>query len=177
MSLKIRNLLVAGILGIVATVAPSVASAQIGTTQRTNLIILSHNELRPTFDAPLIQLIRQRLPLGVHQGRFVAKEGESTFCIFSRRSSAPMALSPAGDSLPACPMISVYLDGKVVQNPGAFLTAARANDLQSVELVNDTAALKRYGVFDEVLSLWTKGHGPYAQRKPLRMNDDASSRF
>ncbi len=172
-----RISLCVGLMGVVLALEPAPACAQSSrSSARPHLIVLSHDESHPTEAGPLLQLIRQRLPLGVHLGRFVAEEGESSFCIFSRRRLEPAAVLPGtgGDSLPVCPMISVYVDGTAIKAASSFLAAARALDLESIELVRDVDAYERYGIFDEVLVLWTKGQGPYA--RPARMTQRATLR-
>ena len=151
--------------GLVAAAGPVAVEAQsVARPVESKLIVIATDEARPA-RLPVLDLIRHSMPVGVHTGRFAARDGESTFCIFSRRQTLVETSRPGadGERLPVCSMIPVYLDGIALTEPGSFLESALGADLQSIELISDSDASRRYGVNDEVLALWTRGCGPYAR--------------
>jgi hypothetical protein len=155
-----------GLLTVAALLlASATVTAQFAPPEKASPVVLTRENERAG-RAPVLELIRQKLPVGVHPGRFIVPDGESTFCIFSRNHMAEPASLPSvdGDLLPVCSMIPVYLDDVRVPDPATLLTTTQVADLESLELIRDEQAQTRYGIFDEVLVLWSKGCGPHVRR-------------
>jgi hypothetical protein len=115
----------------------------------------------------LLDLVRQRFPVVVQQGRFSTDDGVTNTCVYARRSSGRREMSSDANGIPFCPMIPTWLDGVSIGDAGTYLAHARAMQFESAELLNASDAMQRYGFSaanSDVLVLWTRGRGPHARK-------------
>jgi hypothetical protein len=108
------------------------------------------------------------LPLTIQPGEFMTIEGVTTVCVTGRGiDGRRIQETPVGpDGMRSCPAIAAFLDGARLPDAGAYLSRTRALDIESIELIRASEAMRRYGltaVTEEVLVLWSRGLGPYAR--------------
>ncbi len=132
------------------------------------MIIVREQESRLSPLTPVLELIRQRLPVRVLPGRFATPDGLSDVCVSTRRlrqRAIQASTSETLSELPRCETIVTYVDGARVSDANHYLSMMSAQEFESIELMTRAEAQGRLGMSagnDEVLMLWSKGRGPYA---------------
>ena len=108
----------------------------------------------------LLDVLQSRLPVVVQHGRFSTADGITNICVQGRRSIGLGAHAIDGISgMPVCTMSVTYVNRVRVSDVGRFLSSARADEFDSMELLSATEALQRYGLSGDggdVIVLWSR---------------------
>jgi hypothetical protein len=108
------------------------------------------------------------LSLRIREGTFVSRWNPTSpqpmTCVETSRGSSRLALPPGvRDDWPFCDLIHVYVDGIRISDPGQYLNALRAAELESVEVLTGIEATTRFGMDHTggAVIVQTRGTGPY----------------
>ncbi|MEE8147862.1 MAG: Plug domain-containing protein, partial [Longimicrobiales bacterium] len=79
------------------------------------------------------------------------------------RSSLTSALE--GRGAPGCDTLPVFVDGQPMMNPERLLGTMSPENIESIELVTSTQAAAYPGAQNGAIVIYTRGNGPWAQRR------------
>lgn len=70
-----------------------------------------------------------------------------------------------GGRTPGCDSLPVFVDGQPMMSPEIFLGTITPEDIESIELVTSTGAVAYMGAQNGAIIIYTRGNGPWAQRR------------
>ena len=101
--------------------------------------------------------------------RTVDVRGQRLLCVNRGRGgrdrSSLMSGFELGGRAPGCDTLPVFVDGQPMMSPEIFLGTISPENIESIELVTFTGAVAYPGAQNGAIVIYTRGNGPWAQRR------------